>query len=678
MLKHKRWLVLLVLIPVLFLLIKLGAAQVGAITNYVLNKSVVDMGGAPSQSINYKLVDAIGQPGGLGATASTNYRESSGFLTGETAAQEPVLSVSPTTLDFGTSETGKTFQISNTGGGTLNWTVIENPDKPWITSVSPSSGSDNATITVTIDRSQLIGSSDTGTLVVSSNGGDANISVQIQAPVAEVPILATVASTQTIGSEFWVDVEVGSSDNPVNDLKIVSFELNYTNTSVVDYLSFEVGPFLPGAQTSIIPDDPNGKLSASVYRVSGGDSGNGIILRLKFKILDSAVLGQTVCFDFGTIQANNSSGAEIELTPSEASCTEISSILVWPGDANNDGQVSIFDINSIVAIYWEKTGPPRPDASFEWIAQPCSPWDPEAATYADCNGDGTVNIFDINSVIINFGKTHGLLAGLSSSNNNQEIEQSEEPLMTQSSLTDPPISIEARDYDEVNQEFWIDVIIGSTSQPVSDLKVVSFELTYTNTSNIDYEIYQIGTLITDAQATVIADEANGKISASVYRTSGGNSGNGVVLSLKFKAGIGQNVDFEFAGVMANSSNGSTIPLTATGNSIVTNVSFSFEVIPENYSLFQNYPNPFNPETTIEYNLPQPAEVKLTIYDLHGKKVRELLFETKTAGFHSIKWDARNNSGQPLASGVYFYRIETKAQHTQQVSFIDVRKMILMK
>ena len=98
----------------------------------------------------------------------------------------PALSVSPDTLNFGTSTTVKTFTVSNNGGGTLTWTGAENPDKSWITSVSPTSGSlssgASATVTVTIDRSGLNQGDYSGTISLTSNGGSADVIVTISVP----------------------------------------------------------------------------------------------------------------------------------------------------------------------------------------------------------------------------------------------------------------------------------------------------------------------------------------------------------------------------------------------------------------------------------------------------------------------------------------------------------------
>ncbi|MBN2013514.1 T9SS type A sorting domain-containing protein [candidate division KSB1 bacterium] len=96
-----------------------------------------------------------------------------------TLDQNPVLHVNPTVLDFGSSLTNLSFQISNTGSGDLYWVVNENPDKLWITSVTPTSGSNNATITVQVNRSLLTTDSDVGVISITSNGGNQNVFVQI-------------------------------------------------------------------------------------------------------------------------------------------------------------------------------------------------------------------------------------------------------------------------------------------------------------------------------------------------------------------------------------------------------------------------------------------------------------------------------------------------------------------
>jgi hypothetical protein len=85
----------------------------------------------------------------------------------------------------------------------------------------------------------------------------------------------------------------------------------------------------------------------------------------------------------------------------------------------------------------------------------------------------------------------------------------------------------------------------------------------------------------------------------------------------------------------------------------------------------NYPNPFNPETTISFALKDPANVSLRIYNTKGQLVRTLCNKDFPRGYHNIAWDAKDNGGNPVGSGVYFYRM-------QAGSYLSTRKMLLME
>ncbi|MBN4081089.1 T9SS type A sorting domain-containing protein [Caldithrix abyssi] len=94
-------------------------------------------------------------------------------------------------------------------------------------------------------------------------------------------------------------------------------------------------------------------------------------------------------------------------------------------------------------------------------------------------------------------------------------------------------------------------------------------------------------------------------------------------------------------------------------------------IPSEFALHPNYPNPFNPITTIKFDLPEKSQVKIFIYDIQGRGVRQLVNRTEDTGYKSIQWDATDNHGRPVSAGVYLYQIHAG-------DFIQVRKMVLMK
>jgi hypothetical protein len=83
-------------------------------------------------------------------------------------------------------------------------------------------------------------------------------------------------------------------------------------------------------------------------------------------------------------------------------------------------------------------------------------------------------------------------------------------------------------------------------------------------------------------------------------------------------------------------------------------------------LSQNYPNPFNPNTTIKYELPGASQVSLSVFDILGRQVSVLVNERRAAGVYEVKFD-----GSALASGVYFYRLQTG-------SFVDTKRLLLLK
>ena len=80
--------------------------------------------------------------------------------------------------------------------------------------------------------------------------------------------------------------------------------------------------------------------------------------------------------------------------------------------------------------------------------------------------------------------------------------------------------------------------------------------------------------------------------------------------------------------------------------------------PHRFSLHQNYPNPFNPETTIRFELPHSADVRLTVYNLLGQRIVTLLDEHREEGIHHFMWNGTDRTGRIVPSGMYFYRLET--------------------
>ena len=94
-------------------------------------------------------------------------------------------------------------------------------------------------------------------------------------------------------------------------------------------------------------------------------------------------------------------------------------------------------------------------------------------------------------------------------------------------------------------------------------------------------------------------------------------------------------------------------------------------MPYRYTLRQNYPNPFNPITTLKYDIPKNGLVNITIYNMLGNEINQLVNEVQNFGYKTVKWNATNNQGQPVSAGVYLYSVEAG-------DFRQTKKMILLK
>ena len=161
-------------------------------------------------------------------------------------------------------------------------------------------------------------------------------------------------------------------------------------------------------------------------------------------------------------------------------------------------------------------------------------------------------------------------------------------------------------------------------------------------------------LSADGDIIVFADPDNNSLIVTLGES---QEQDGVELSQSFDAnGVGC-----YTNPTPGAANGDCITL---GNDIDP-------LFPRIMTLHQNYPNPFNPVTTLRYDLAKDVMVKVSIYDMNGNLVRNLIREVQTAGQRLVKWNASNQIGQPVSAGVYLYSIEADG-------LIQTKKMILLK
>ena len=124
-----------------------------------------------------------------------------------------------------------------------------------------------------------------------------------------------------------------------------------------------------------------------------------------------------------------------------------------------------------------------------------------------------------------------------------------------------------------------------------------------------------------------------------------------------------------------SDSGKDYPMEGKGELVIPSEEFfildKILRLPHSFSLHQNFPNPFNPITTLRYDLPSDAYVSLTIFDMLGREITQLVNTTHDAGFKSVQWDGSDSMGKPVSAGVYLYQI-------QAGEFVQTKKMVLLK
>jgi hypothetical protein len=178
---------------------------------------------------------------------------------------------------------------------------------------------------------------------------------------------------------------------------------------------------------------------------------------------------------------------------------------------------------------------------------------------------------------------------------------------------------------------------------------------------------QPGTLVSDSR--IFFWSASDEIEISVAALGEGYSigGSGEVASLRFK--VLNEGPVSLTSRVLDVRDVENHPITCTFNKGVVVTSAG---TPKSFALLQNYPNPFNPETYISLALPVASPVSLRIYNVAGQLVKTLVDgEEMGAGVHVVRWDGRNNNGEEVASGIYFYKMSAGEFHA-------TKKMVVTK
>jgi hypothetical protein len=172
---------------------------------------------------------------------------------------------------------------------------------------------------------------------------------------------------------------------------------------------------------------------------------------------------------------------------------------------------------------------------------------------------------------------------------------------------------------------------------------------------------------------------DGKLADNQTQVNVNTDGDGLART-KWMLGMVAGVQQVEAGATFNGKNLRHAPFVFSATaSIPSAVEEETAAIPQQFALHQNFPNPFNPETTIQFDLPRETQgqVEINVYDLSGRRLRQLLSAQMSAASHRVVWNGKDDNGQPVNSGVYFLVLRTQVGGASG-ALVATRKIVLMK
>lgn len=640
----------------------------------------------------------------------------------------PYLSVDPAILDFGKTESTLAFQITNVGSGSLNWSVIENPDKPWITQIEPSLGAGDALVTVAVDRDHLVGENETGSLKVASNGGIEYVTLHISKTVDILPPHWEV--TGETGNNATVILPVTANPNIDGDPLekgdyIGVFSPNGLCCGVAQWQDQNRSIIAWGDndQTPITDGFADGeRIYYRLYRAStqqewisitvSYSTGSGNYAPNGYMILNTFDVFETKTITLNLPQGWNMFSINVNpLDPAIANLmAPVANDLVIVKNDKGQNYIPAYGIDEIGDLDFKQGYQAylKQSVSLPVTGQPIHPIPaiPLPAGWSMISYlpekpiDATLALASIEKYLVIVKDNRGLSYipqyGINTIGMMQPGQGYQVYLTANANLKYPAsLLLMAKDVMKTRPFQTND----NQAQPTH------FKSAQNTGRNATIVIgKQINHIDTNARLLEIGDEIgvfNSKglcCGASVWQGSDlalcvwgddaqTDSIDGLLEGENLNFRIwkrGTASEYEASARLSKQNypryeaNGFLVLSAFEADMAPLGENTSEPALPSTFRLLQNYPNPFNPVTTIEYHLPEPALVNLSIYDISGAEVMQLEGVLKKAGCHQVNWDARNKSGWRVPSGVYFCCIKIQPENSQQKIFSETRKMLLVK
>jgi hypothetical protein len=635
----------------------------------------------------------------------------------------PVLSVSEDTLDFGTDQDSRTFEIGNTGNGTLSWNIEQDPQKPWVTSVDPPGGTNNAVVTVRVDRGQVSGDGDTGGLSIGSNGGDGHVVLRIAKQ--EHPLPANWTFTAGTGNNATVILPVSANPN-----------INGHNLAHGDY----IGAFTPSglccgwsqwgeANLSITAwgDDsqspetdgfsPGERIQYGVYRSTtqtewksvttgysmgtGLYSADGLMILNKFDVSSMVSLG--IQFSIGW----NMFSVNLAPVPPDliSVMAPVQDDLVIVKNGQGKTYIPEFQINDIGDVDFRqgykaylKRGPGlvvqgtpvNPSTPINllsgwnmigFLPNLSIPVETALAGIGDRlviaknnHGGAYIPEYGINT-LVTMSPGQGYQVYLSSAGTLVY------PTGGFPKVTAPSPGI-ARPGTAGHFQF-----VAGTGENATVIVPLEAGPRFSNGAALAAGD-EIGVFTAAGRCcgAIAWEEKNAAITvwgdnAVTDSVDGFLSGDTLRLRV-WKTSVDKeypaDVDFRDGDPAVYVQDGISVVTSLVADLTSAVAEREGKGIPADCGLSGNYPNPFNSQTVIEYRIPAASDVELTVYDLNGRPVRSLVRGVKPAGYYQVQWDGTDDGGMAAASGIYYYRVRMTGKESGGFSFKTGRKMILIR
>ncbi len=458
-------------------------------------------------------------------------------------------------------------------------------------------------------------------------------------------ILTLAAATREAcspGKPFTLLIEFPADAKALPGMRTVNFILDYPQA----YLTLRqpadtavVGGSLLGSRdqyvVKVAETGTPGQIEIDLAQKSAFPliAGKGDILRVQFDVSEDLPDSTLLTFSLKQILAHNDTGWQLPIRARDLTIASYG-MIVWPGDTDGNGSVELKDVN-MLGVYWNISGPGRPDEPepLAWKGQFSGRYPAARAAHADADGSGRITELDLIPIALNWGRSRS--------------EQGAARAVA-------PSSVAAR--GDVRLEVLPDAGQSRThvrlflqSDAPEAVRGLALRVRI-RTGELLPETVRAGGFW-PGEPLLFAEQTDNDVLALCLMLPADvadvSRGEGPVIEFALK---GSAPGLQFEALSLISADGTTWPVQEkpqAGN---------HGAMAQSFRLLPAYPNPFNPSTRISWQVPGPAQVRISIFDAYGRLVYQREQSADQAGEFSWSWDGLNAAGERVGSGTYFVRV----------------------